>query len=76
VKIPAARLIEMAGFRKGERRGNAAISSRHALALVSLEGASAREVRDLAREVRDRVRDRFGVVLQPEPVMLGFDDPF
>jgi UDP-N-acetylmuramate dehydrogenase len=42
VKIPAAWLIEQAGFQKGYRLGNAAISSRHTLALVNI-GPGGRE---------------------------------
>jgi UDP-N-acetylmuramate dehydrogenase len=71
VKVPAAWLIERAGFAKGYARGRAAISSRHALALVNRGGATAVEIASLAREIRDGVRDRFGVLLQPEPVLVG-----
>lgn len=75
VKVPAATLIEQAGFARGHRRGGAAISSRHTLALVNRNRATAREILDLAREIRDRVCERFGVELMPEPVLLGFDEP-
>lgn len=75
VKVPAAGLIEKAGFVRGYRRGGAAISSRHTLALVNRNRATAREILDLAREIRDRVRERFDVVLMPEPVLLGFEEP-
>lgn len=75
-KVPAARLIEAAGFARGYRRGAAGISTKHSLALVNRGGATAREIFDLAREIRDRVRDRFGVDLKPEPVLLGFTGPF
>jgi UDP-N-acetylmuramate dehydrogenase len=71
VKVPAAWLIESDGFSKGYTRGRAAISSRHALALVNRGGASADEVVSLAREIRDRVRERFHVSLRPEPVFIG-----
>jgi UDP-N-acetylmuramate dehydrogenase len=74
VKVSAAKLIEKAGFARGYRRGGAAISSRHTLALVNRERATAQEILDLAREIRDRVRGRFGVALTPEPVFLGFDE--
>jgi UDP-N-acetylmuramate dehydrogenase len=76
VKVSAAKLIEKAGFARGHRRGGAAISSRHTLALVNRERATAQEILDLAREIRDQVRERFGVALTPEPVLLGFDQPF
>lgn len=70
-KLAAGWLIERAGFRKGTTRGGAGLSSRHALALVN-RGGSAAEVIGLAREIQRGVRDRFGVWLTPEPVLLGF----
>ncbi|MCC6644713.1 MAG: UDP-N-acetylmuramate dehydrogenase [Polyangiaceae bacterium] len=73
-KVPAAWLIERAGFTKGYARAGAAISSKHALALTSRGGAAA-DVFALAREIRDGVRARLGVTLVPEPVLLGFDEP-
>jgi len=70
-KLSAAWLIERAGLRRGHRRGNAGISTNHTLAIVNCGGATAREVVGLAREIRDRVRDRFGITLAPEPVFVG-----
>jgi UDP-N-acetylmuramate dehydrogenase len=70
-KVPAAWLVERAGFAKGYSLGRAAISSKHALALVNRGGASAWELLTLARLIRDRVCARFGVVLEPEPVLIG-----
>lgn len=70
-KVPAAWLVEHAGFARGYTRGRAAISTKHALALVALDGATAADVVGLAREVRDEVAERFGVGLRPEPVLLG-----
>ncbi len=75
VKVPAAWLIERAGFAKGHARGGAAISSKHALALTNRGDASAAEVFALAREIRDGVGARVGVTLEPEPILLGFDEP-
>jgi len=74
VKLSAAWLIERAGFRRGDRRGRAGISSRHALALVNLGGATAAEIVSLASEIRKKVREASGVTLVPEPVFLGFRD--
>ncbi len=74
VKLSAALLIERSGFRRGQRLGRAAISSRHCLALVNAGGASAAEIVALARLVRRGVRETCGVTLRPEPVFLGFDD--
>ena len=71
VKLSAAWLIERAGVRRGYRKGNAAISDNHTLALVNRGGATAREVVALAREIRDGVREAFGVSLTPEPVFVN-----
>lgn len=71
-KVPAAWLIEQAGFAKGYARGAAGISTRHTLALVNRGGASAADVLALAGEIRARVEERFGVALEMEPVLLGF----
>jgi UDP-N-acetylmuramate dehydrogenase len=71
-KVPAAWLIERAGIKKGERRGGAAVSRAHALAIVNREGATAADVVGLARDVRDRVVRSSGVPLTPEPVFVGF----
>ena len=71
VKLSAAWLIERAGLAKGYQRGNVGLSSRHTLAIVNRGGAAASEVVALAREVRERVHDRFGVTLVPEPVFVN-----
>jgi UDP-N-acetylmuramate dehydrogenase len=75
VKVPAAWLIERAGFARGQRFGNVGISSRHALALVCHDGATAAQVVDAARRVRDGVWQAFGVELEPEARFLGFGTP-
>jgi UDP-N-acetylmuramate dehydrogenase len=71
VKVPAAWLVERAGFPKGWGEGRVGVSRKHALALVNRGGATARELLAVAREIRDGVRARFGVELEPEPVFLG-----
>ena len=74
IKLAAAWLIERAGIRKGQRYGGAAISPRHALAIVNHDNATAADVVGLAETVRARVRACAGVALTPEPVFLGFDE--
>ena len=69
-KVPAAWLVERAGFPKGYRRGGAGVSSRHALALVNFGGTSA-ELLALAEEIRAGVAERFGVMLEYEPEVVG-----
>jgi UDP-N-acetylmuramate dehydrogenase len=71
VKLSAAWLIERSGLAKGYQRGKVGLSSRHTLAIVNRGGAAAADVVALAREVRARVHDRFGVTLVPEPVFVG-----
>jgi UDP-N-acetylmuramate dehydrogenase len=77
VKIPAAWLIEQAGFTKGFRMGAAGISSRHTLALVNFGstrgGARAEEILALAEKIRAAVEARFGIRLEMEPEMVGFE---
>ena len=71
-KVPAAWLIEQAGFGKGYNPGDGArISAKHTLALVNAGTASTAALLALAREIRDGVRDAFGVSLAPEPVLVG-----
>jgi UDP-N-acetylmuramate dehydrogenase len=72
VKLAAAWLVEQAGFHKGFAMGRAAISSRHTLALVNLGDASATELIALRDAVMTAVKDKFGVQLEQEPVMLGW----
>jgi UDP-N-acetylmuramate dehydrogenase len=72
VKLPAAWLIEQAGFAKGFALGRAGISSRHTLALVNLGGATATELMALKDVIVAGVQSRFGIALQMEPVLVGF----
>jgi UDP-N-acetylmuramate dehydrogenase len=69
VKVPAAWLVEQAGFRKGYRSGGIGISQNHSLALVNF-GGSTRELLDLAARIQDEVSKRFGIVLEKEPVVV------
>ncbi|WP_091227096.1 UDP-N-acetylmuramate dehydrogenase [Microbacterium sp. 3J1] len=75
VKVSAAWLIEQAGIRKGFAlpRSRASVSTKHALALTNRGGATAAEVSELARFIQNRVHSEFGLVLQPEPVLLGVE---
>jgi UDP-N-acetylmuramate dehydrogenase len=72
VKVPAAWLIEQAGFAKGYALGRAGVSSRHTLALVNLGGSSSTEILALAGQITAAVEVSFGIRLEMEPVMLGF----
>lgn len=70
VKIPAAWLLERAGFHKGYALGAAGISSRHTLALINRGNAKAADIFALRDRIIAEVAARFGIGLEPEPVLL------
>ncbi|MGD9895864.1 MAG: UDP-N-acetylmuramate dehydrogenase [Candidatus Methylacidiphilaceae bacterium] len=72
-KVPAAWLVENAGFPKGFRRASIGISKRHALAIVNRGGATASEIIAFMGEIQNAVEAIFAVRLQPEPVFVGFE---
>lgn len=72
VKIPAAWLIEKSGFYKGYVRGNAGLSANHTLAIINRGGANASDVLELKDEIQNKVQEKFGVALKPEPIFIGF----
>ncbi|WP_203137520.1 UDP-N-acetylmuramate dehydrogenase [Microbacterium sp. JZ31] len=75
VKVSAAWLIENAGLPKGFKlpRSRASLSTKHTLALTNRGGATAEEIGELARFVQSRVASEFGIVLMPEPVLVGVE---
>lgn len=70
-KISAAWLVENSGFNKGYTKGNAGISSKHALALVNRGGATAADMVALKDEIQAKVERAWGIRLEPEPVFVG-----
>lgn len=70
-KTSAAWLIDRAGFTRGYGTGPARISTKHTLALTNRGSATTEDLLALAREVRDGVRDAFGITLVNEPVTVG-----
>jgi UDP-N-acetylmuramate dehydrogenase len=71
-RIPAAWLIERAGWHKGDSDGAVGLSSKHPLAIVNRGGATATAVVRFAAGVKRRVVESLGVWLLPEPVFMGF----
>ena len=71
VKTSAAWLIERAGFSRGYGNDRVRLSTKHNLALTNRGSASTDDLLALAREVRDGVRERFDIVLHPEPVCVN-----
>lgn len=75
VKLSAAWLIDHAGVKRGFALpgSGAAISSKHTLAITNRDGATAEQIAELARYVRARVLQEFGVLLVPEPNLIGLE---
>jgi UDP-N-acetylmuramate dehydrogenase len=73
-KIPAAWLVEQAGFGRGMVRGGVGISRKHALALVNRTGTAA-ELLAFAKEIQNGVFRMFGVLLEMEPAVIGAPAP-
>ncbi len=73
-KLSAAWFVEACGM-KGMRQGDAGVSDKHALVLVNHGTASGADVWALAQQVRETVKQRFGVTLQPEPLIVGRRGP-
>lgn len=75
VKVSAAWLIEHAGIGKGYAiiGSQAAVSSKHTLALTNRGKATAEEIAQLARFIQNRVQAEFGIWLEPEPVRFGVE---
>ncbi|MGD0560794.1 MAG: UDP-N-acetylmuramate dehydrogenase [Streptosporangiaceae bacterium] len=71
VKVPAAWLIEHAGFVKGYAAHGARISTKHTLALTNPGSATTAGLLALARDIREGVEAAFGVTLTPEPILIG-----
>jgi len=71
IKLPAAWLLERAGFKKGYAEGAAGLSSRHTLALINRGNATCAEIERLQDHIVATVFDKFGLTLEREPVLLG-----
>ncbi len=71
-KVSAAWLVEHAGFSKGYAMGAAGISRKHALALINRGDAHASDIVALKDEIQRGVQESWGILLEPEPVFVGF----
>ena len=68
IKLPAAWLLERAGFHKGFSLGEAGISSRHTLALINRGHATANDIANIRDAIQKEVQARFNIQLEQEPV--------
>lgn len=74
IKLSAAWLIEYAGISRGWQvrpSSPVRVSTKHTLAIANANRGTADDVLELARAIRRRVHDRFGIDLEPEPVLVG-----
>jgi len=72
-KLSAAWMIEACGL-KGLKEGGARVSEQHALVLVNEGGASGHDISTLSVKVRKAVYETFGVQLEPEPLLVDFQE--
>jgi UDP-N-acetylmuramate dehydrogenase len=71
-KVSAAWLVEHSGFSKGYALGRVGISQKHALALINRGEAKASDIVRLKDKIEEGVREVWGILLEPEPVFVGF----
>ena len=71
VKTSAAWLMEHAGVKKGEIHNGAGVSTKHVLALVNNGNATAADIVEMARLARSAVKEKFGIILEPEVQFVG-----
>lgn len=70
-KLAAAWMIERLGW-KGHSMGRVGVYRHHALVLVNHGGATAAELLELVAAITESVTSRFGLILEPEPILAGY----
>jgi UDP-N-acetylmuramate dehydrogenase len=71
-KVSAAWLVEHSGFSRGYGNGPVGISRKHALAIVNRGNATAADIVAFKQDIQQRVEEIWGILLEPEPVFVGF----
>jgi len=69
IKVPAGWLIEQCGW-KGKRIGETGVHENQALVLVNYGGARGEDIQQLAYTIRESVRNKFGILIEPEVNMI------
>ncbi len=72
-KVPAWWFLEQVGA-KGATRGQIKISNHHANLFTNQGGGTAADFFALAKEYKDKVKEKFGVNLEPEVQLVGFKE--
>ena len=70
IKLSAAKMIELAGYKKGDRYKGVGISEKHTLALINIEG-NAKQLLAFAGKIKDKVYRKFGIRLVEEPEIVS-----
>lgn len=72
--IYVAFYLDQIGVKGTEHVNNAWVSGMHANMLVNMGGATADDIVTLARRLQEKVKERFGIIPQPECILVGFKD--
>ena len=72
IKLFAGWLIEQAGL-KGKKLANVQVDPKHALVLENIGGASQKDLQELINAIQAEVKNKFGILLEPEPEIVKFN---
>lgn len=71
LRVSAAHVLLAAGYSRGQIFGQVRLHPNNLLKLENMGGATAQDIYDVAQEITATVRQRLGIVLQPEARILG-----
>ena len=76
MRVPAAHVLRYAGFNAGDSWGPVKLSDKHVLAVITRQGATARDVYRVTRHIQRRVEETCGVSLDTEARLIGRFEEF